>query len=163
MRDGRIVQAASYGGGFPVATDAISWIAAAWSVYEVTGDHSWIEEVYPVVNNTLDIYETVVADSSTGLFRGIQSAVGAPIHPYPSWMTPADISAVESITVNALTARAYEAASMMAMVLGHDGKEYMTRHNHLVEAINATLWMPNVSMYSMYLYVTISDSGQCGG
>ena len=153
VRDGVISQGSSYGGGFPVATDAIAWVAAAWSVYEVTGDYGWIEEGYPVVRRSLEIYETVVKDASTGLFRGMQSIVSDDSQfPYPRWMAPADISGVETITVNALVARAYEAASMMAMVVGDDGKEYMTRHNHLVEAINTTLWMPNVSMYSMYLY-----------
>lgn len=154
VRDGVVVQGSSYGGGFPVATDAVAWIAAAWQVYEVTGDHSWIEEVYPVVCTMLDIYETVVADSSTGLFRGMQSVIGNIVFPYPDWMTPADVAGVETITVNALTARAYEGAAMMAMALGHDGKEYMARHNQLVEAINTTLWMPNVNMYSMYAYLS---------
>lgn len=153
VRDGAVVQGNTYGGGFPVATDAIAWISAAWSIYEVTGDADWIEEVYPVVCRTLDVYETVVKDDYTGLFRGMQSiASNDKLHPYPRWMTPADVSGVETVTVNVLTARAYEAAAMMAMALGHDGKDYMTRRNDLVEAVNTTLWMPNVSMYSMYLY-----------
>ena len=152
VRDGRVVQGRSYGGGFPVATDAVAWIAAAWSVYEVTGDYRWLEEIYPVARKTLEIYETVVADASTGLFRGMQSVAGNAIHPYPAWMTPVDISTIEPITVNALTARAYEAASMMAMALGHDGTEYMAKRNRLVEAVNTTLWVPDASMYSMYLY-----------
>lgn len=67
-------------------------------------------------------------------------------------MTPAELSDMQTITVNALTARAYEAASLMAMALGKDGKAYMERHNELVEAINTNLWMPNTTTYSMYLY-----------
>lgn len=153
VRDGIVYQGSSYGGGFPVATDGIAWAAAAWSIYEVTGDHSWLEEAYSVVSKTLDIYDTVIRDKESGLFKGTQSTAGNDgAYPYPYWMTPSELSSLQTITVNVLTARAYEAASLMAMALGKDGKVYMERHNDLVEAINTTLWMPNQSMYSMYLY-----------
>ena len=40
---GAIVQDTGSGGAWPVSTDRMVWLLAAWEVYKVTGDRAWLE------------------------------------------------------------------------------------------------------------------------
>lgn len=150
---GEISQGASYGGGWPVTSDAIAWASAAWSVYEATGDRAWLREAFNAITTTLNKYERVVYNSAEGLFTGSSTYCGyLGALPFPYWMDMADVSATMNLTVNACVARAYTVAAKMAERIGIDGSAYRNRADSVADAINSSLWIPNLSMYSQYLY-----------
>lgn len=51
--DGRIIQDTGSGGAWPVSTDRMIWVVAAWEIYKATGDKNWIEQIFPVVAKSL--------------------------------------------------------------------------------------------------------------
>ena len=40
---GQIIQDTGSGGAWPISTDRMVWVLAAWEIYKVTGDRAWLE------------------------------------------------------------------------------------------------------------------------
>lgn len=155
VSDGRVRQGSGLYGGWPVETDAIAWVSAAWQVYLASGNQWWLEEAYPVVKATLEHYESVVFNPQSGLAGGMApGVVPGDLPPYPTWMTGADIAASASLGTNAMVYRAYSVAALMAEQLGlKDSPErWRTRAAKLRENINTALWIPNMGVYGQCLY-----------
>ncbi|MGN1238824.1 MAG: hypothetical protein ACI4UW_07850, partial [Muribaculaceae bacterium] len=70
VKNDRIVQDTGTGGSWPVSTDRIVWVMAAWEIYKVTGDKEWLRYAYDVARNTIEDDRLVALDRSTGLMHG---------------------------------------------------------------------------------------------
>ena len=154
VRNGRIVQDTGTGGSWPVSTDRVVWVLAAWQHYLTTGDKQWLKQSYDIVSRTLLQDEAVVYDSETGLVRGESSFLDWREESYPRWMQPADIAMSECLGTNALFFRANQIAARMAQLCGdYDASSHFTRQADAVKnAINKYLWIEEKGYYGQYLY-----------
>lgn len=151
--EGQIIQDTGSGGAWPISTDRMIWTLAAWEIYKVTGDKSWVEKVYPIVVRSLAKDKATVM-SADGLVKGETSFIDWREQSYPRWMQTADISQSEAMGTNVLYAAALDAASEMASVLGKkkEAAAYKRESFELAQAIDETFWMPDKGYYGMYTY-----------
>lgn len=151
--EGQIIQDTGSGGAWPISTDRMIWTVAAWEIYKVTGDKSWLEKVYPVVVNSIaKDAQTIISDK--GLVKGETSFIDWREQSYPRWMQTADISQSEAMGTNVLYAAALYCASEMADVLGKkdEAAEFGKAARELSENIDKTFWMDDKGYYGMYTY-----------
>lgn len=152
--NGRIIQDTGSGGAWPISSDRMIWAVAAWELYKVTGERSWLEYIYPVIVNTFaDDFQTVYGTES-GLVRGETSFIDWREQSYPRWMQTADIYMSEALGTSVVHAEALHVLSLIATELGHkkDAEKYQQASEKLARAINETLWMPSKGYYAMYRY-----------
>ena len=151
---GRIVQDTGTGGAYPVSTDRVIWAVAAWEIYKVTGDESWLRRVYPIIQKTLADDAQNVYDPATGLARGESSFLDWREQTYPRWMQPADIYQSENLGTNAVHFQANAVLALMARRLGETA--VAARHAQaaarLKAAINEHLWQERAGYYAQYRY-----------
>lgn len=150
---GQIIQDTGSGGAWPISTDRMVWVLAAYEIYKVTGDRAWLEKVYPIaVRSLAKDAETVYSDK--GLVKGETSFMDWREQSYPRWMQTADISQSEAMGTNVMYAAALEATSRMAYALGDkkSGEKYAAESAALAAAIDKTFWMDDKGFYGMYTY-----------
>lgn len=151
--EGQIIQDTGSGGAWPISTDRMIWVLAAYEVYKVTGDRKWLEQVYPIAVRSLAKDEaTVISDK--GLIKGETSFIDWREQSYPKWMQTADISQSEAMNTNVLYAAALAATGEMALDLGKDkaAKEYFDKSEKLAEAIEKAFAIPGEGYWGMYTY-----------
>lgn len=150
---GQIIQDTGSGGAWPISTDRMVWVLAAYEIYKVTGSREWLEKVYPVALRSLAKDEATVM-SADGLVKGETSFIDWREQSYPRWMQTADISQSEAMGTNVMYAAALRATSRMAAILGHsaEAKLLATRADELAAAIDRTFWMEDKGYYGMYTY-----------
>lgn len=151
---GRILQDTGTGGSWPVSTDRVVWITAAWELYKVTGDFDWMKSLYPAIQKTMETDLITVYDQETGLAMGESSFIDWREQSYPKWMQPADISNSKCLGTNAIHFQALNILSKMAKVLNKpdDYIRYSQKAESLKKAINKYLWMPELGYYGQYIY-----------
>ncbi len=152
--NGRIIQDTGSGGAWPISSDRMIWAVAAWELYKVTGERSWLEYIYPViVNSFADDFQTVYGTES-GLVRGETSFIDWREQSYPRWMQTADIYKSEALGTSVVHAEALHVLSLIASELGKKKEAAAYRHasEKLSDAINETLWIPSKGYYAMYRY-----------
>lgn len=150
---GRIIQDTGSGGAWPVSTDRMVWLLAAWEVYKVTGDHKWLEYAYKVgCRSMADDRATVY--SPDGTVRGETSFIDWREQSYPRWMQTADIYNSEAMNTNVVHAAATGILSDMATRLGKkkEAAEWSRQSEGLSRLINDIFWLPERSYYGMYRY-----------
>jgi len=139
-------------GQWPVVSDHIGWATAAWEVYKVTGDRSWLSYCQHVVEKTLHINREVLLDLGTGLIHGAGYTPSKPIGVRRmTWMGYNDLFACMSLGNNILTVNAYSILSDMCDELGI-ANDYQRDAQHLKDAINQHLWNEDNGFYSSFLY-----------
>ncbi len=150
----KIIQDTGTGGAWPVSTDRMIWVVAAWELFKVTGDKAWLREAYEVVRHSLYQDWPVVYDSATGLVKGESSFLDWREQTYPDWMQPADIFASFNLGTNAVYYQAHKLAAEMARLLHDDqSAEWFSRNaGNLKDAINQKFWLPHKNYYAQYLY-----------
>ena len=152
-QEGQIIQDTGSGGAWPISTDRMIWTVAAWEIYKVTGDRTWLEKVFPVVENSITKdAKTVISEN--GLIKGETSFIDWREQSYPKWMQTTDISQSEAMGTNVLYAAALDCASQMAEVLGkkQEAEEFKKAADELSKAIDKTFWMEDKGYYGMYTY-----------
>src|SRR6185295_1194044 len=115
---GRIIQDTGTGGSWPVSTDRMTWALAAWEVYAMTGDRTWLRQSYDIIRRSAEADRHAAFDPATGLFRGESSFLDWREQSYPRWMQPADIYQSEALGTNAVHHGAYRVLAAMARELG---------------------------------------------
>ena len=154
VKNGRIIQDTGTGGAYPCSTDRQVWAAAAWEIYKVTGEESWLKQVYPIIKKSIEEDEQNAYDSATGLVRGESSFLDWREQTYPKWMQPVDIYQSENLGTNAVHYRANMVLAQMAVKL--DEPEVAAHHRLLAEkirtGINRYLWLPDANTYGQYRY-----------
>ncbi len=152
VRRGRIVQDTGSGGAWPVSSDRTTWVLAAWEIYKVTGDRDWLNEVYPIIKNTLeDDYKTLY-DEETGLYRGESSFLDWREQTYPKWMDNRDIYESQNLGTNVVHYQAHRILAEMARIKGEPYEKYEMRAYGIKKGINALLWLKEQGFYAQYLY-----------
>lgn len=151
--NGRIIQDTGSGGAWPVSSDRMIWAVAAYELYKVTGERSWLEYIYPVIKNSLlDDLKVVAAEN--GLVQGETSFIDWRKQSYPRWMQTADIYQSQALGTSVVHAQAWMVLSEIATLLGHKdvAKMALANHNTISDAVNRELWMPEKGYYAMYNY-----------
>ena len=150
---GQIIQDTGSGGAWPISTDRMIWVVAAYEVYKVTGDRKWLEKVYPIALRSIEKDRKSVM-SENGLVKGETSFIDWREQSYPRWMQTADIAQSEAMGTNVLYAAALKAVAEMAQDLGHKkvAEEYARESADLAARIDKTFYMPDKGYYGMYTY-----------
>ncbi len=154
VKDGVIVQDTGTGGAYPVSTDRIVWALAAWEIFKVTGDMSWLKTVYPIIKKSIEADMINAFDESTGMMKGESSFLDWREQTYPAWMEPADIYESFCLGTNAVHYQANVIAAAMASILNDVDAQH--KHELIAKGIrngmNQHLWMPDRGYYGQYLY-----------
>lgn len=151
--EGQIIQDTGSGGAWPISTDRMIWVLAAYEVYKVTGDRQWLREVYPIAERSIAKDDANVVGSN-GLVMGETSFIDWREQSYPKWMQTVDISQSEAMNTNVLYAAALKAMEEMALDLGKDkeAKKYSERFQSMANAIEQTFSLPEEGFWAMYTY-----------
>lgn len=124
---------------------------AAWEIYKATGDQAWLDEVYPIIKNSLeDDYKTIY-DAKFGLYSGESSFLDWREQTYPKWMDNRDIYGSHNLGTNVVHYQAHRILAEMAKLKGEDGKIYNDRADAIKRGINEYFWMKNKGYYG-YIY-----------
>jgi len=149
---GRIVQDTGSGGAWPVSSDRVVWAIAAWEIYKVTGEQDWLDEVYPIIKNSLEDDFKTLYDAETGLYTGESSFLDWREQTYPKWMSNMDIAVSQNLGTNVLHYRANRILAEMAALKGESGEAYNKRADDIKAGINTYLWMEDKGYYAQYRY-----------
>jgi glycogen debranching enzyme len=152
--------------------DQVVWIVGAWHHYLVTGDRSFLAEVYPVSAHTLAARAAANRDAAHGLFQGPSFMNdGIAGYPAPPWEPGVDSSFVLDypasatllcLSTNCLYHGAYLAAADMAEELGRptDATAHRAAAANLRQAINRYLWRPDAGNYGYFVHGADASAGQ---
>jgi len=157
--NGRIIQDTGTGGAWPVSTDRMIWAVAAWEIYKVTGEKTWLNTIYPIIKNSVEDDLLTAFDPETGLMKGESSFLDWREQTYPRWMQPVDIAQSKSLGTNAAHFRALTVLSQMAALMNDKkaANKYNAVAGKIKAAINKHLWIPEKSYYGQYLYGRNND------
>ncbi|WGH76363.1 hypothetical protein P8625_04140 [Tenacibaculum tangerinum] len=152
VKRGRIIQDTGSGGAWPVSSDRTTWCLAAWEIYKLTGDKAWLNEVYPIIKNTLeDDYKTIY-DKRFGMYSGESSFLDWREQTYPKWMDNRDIYVSHNLGTNVVHYQAHKILAAMAKLKGEDATVYNQRAANIKKGINDYLWMKDKGYYAQFLY-----------
>ncbi len=150
-KDGKIIQDTGTGGSWPVSSDRVTWITAAWELYLVTGSLSWLKEIFPLIQSALEADEkTIYYPDSPAL--GESSFLDWREQSYPRWMKPVDIYRSESLGTNCGHYQANIIATKAAGILGLPAEKYIDKARDLKKQINEKLWIEEKGYYGQYRY-----------
>lgn len=119
VKDGLILQDTGTGGGWPISTDRVSWILAAWTYYLASGDTEWLKYSAKVAMNTL-AQDDAVLTCHGHLRPGETSFIDWREQSYPAWMNAAEIGASYAFGTNVLH---YVSRRIVARMLTELGRE----------------------------------------
>jgi len=149
--NGKIIQDTGTGGAWPVSTDRMVWVLAAWEIYKVTGDQEWLTTIYPIIKKSLnDDWQTIYYNDS--LVHGESSFLDRREQTYPDWMTPSDIYNSYSLSTNTVHYKAWDILAEASASLNLESETYKSRALALKSAINNNFWLPEKNYYSQYIY-----------
>lgn len=138
-------------GSYPVYTDRMIWAMAAWEVYKISGDKSWLKYAYSVIRNSIEDDRIIIQNLNLGLMHGGQTHPNDNIQAYPEWMSPVDIYESMSFSNNILYAYTYSLLSDMADELEIE-TDYSSAYQDLKDALNQNFWQEDNGSYAAFLY-----------
>ncbi|MGB0525235.1 MAG: MGH1-like glycoside hydrolase domain-containing protein [Flammeovirgaceae bacterium] len=146
-----IVQDTGSGGSWPVSSDRMTWVLAAWEIYKVTGEQAWLEQVYPIIKKSVDAdFETIYYPESLAL--GESSFLDWREQSYPKWMKPIDIYRSENLGTNVVHYQTCKILAEMSALMGENGRAYARRAKQLQEKMDEELWLADQGYYAQYRY-----------
>ncbi|OHX63903.1 alpha-L-rhamnosidase-related protein [Flammeovirga pacifica] len=148
----RIVQDTGSGGAWPVSTDRIVWAMAAWEVYLVTGDKEWLNEIYPIIKNTIEDDYLTVFNHKNGLFQGESSFLDWRSQSYPKWMDNKDIYMSQCLGTNALYFKALVIIDQIEKIKSINSNDYAEKALNLKQAIQKELWINDKGYFGQFTY-----------
>ena len=151
--EGQIIQDTGSGGAWPISSDRMVWVLAAYEIYKVTGDRAWLEKVYPIAVRSIAKDDKTIL-SANGLVKGETSFIDWREQSYPRWMQTADIAQSEAMGTNVMYAAALGAVADMAEILGKkkEAAEYARRSEEMAAAIEKVFAIPGKGYLGMYTY-----------
>lgn len=152
VKDGKIIEDTGTGGSWPISTDRMVWVIAAWEIYCVTGDVEWLKMIYPIIKNSADADIKTVIDPATGLIFGESSFLDWREQTYPVWMEPKDIYQSHCLGTNAVHYQSFKILATITGILGEDGKKYDEIADKIKSAIQKYLWMDDKGYFAQYTY-----------
>ena len=151
VSDGRIIQDTGTGGAWPVSSDRVVWVLAAWEIYKCTGDREWLAKAFQIARTSLEADSRTIPDPSTGLIRGESSFLDWRKQTYPTWMEPADIYGSLNLGTNAAYCHVLDVAGMMARELGEEDT-FSRKAEDLRQNINEKMWLDDKGYFGQYIY-----------
>lgn len=152
VKRARIIQDTGSGGAWPVSSDRTTWVLAAWEIYKVTGDKEWLDEIYPIIKNSLeDDYKTIY-NSETGMYSGESSFLDWREQSYPKWMSNMDIYESQNLATNVVHYQSHQILAEMAKIKGEPFQLYKQRAASIKKGINDNLWLDKVGYYGQFMY-----------
>jgi len=146
-----VMQDTGSGGSWPISTDRIVWFLAARHLLD---DHTFADEVYRALNDTLAQDRLYTFDSSLGLYRGETSFLDWRQQTYPMW-TAKDVTFIGqsfALSTNVLHYQALRlAAEMSASRNPSQATVYQAQAKTLKDAINRHFWRNDRGMYMSYI------------
>lgn len=152
VKRNRIIQDTGSGGAWPVSSDRTTWVLAAWEIYKVTGDENWLNEIYPIIKNTLDDDFKTLYDPNTGMFCGESSFLDWREQTYPKWMSNMDIYVSQNLGTNVVHYQAHKILAEISNLKNEDGSVYSERAENIKTGINKFLWQQEKGYYAQFLY-----------
>jgi len=139
-------------GAWPIVSDHLWWVAAAWEVYKASGDSAWLNYSYHVVRKTMEIDSEVLLDVKRNLMHGTGYTAPSTLRtPQHSWMTGTSLFSCMSLGNNILAVHAYEILDEMCDELGIESN-YEQKAQRIKDAINQYLWNEDRGCYSAFIY-----------
>lgn len=102
-----------HGADWPISDDCMSWAAAMWELYKVTGDVAVLPEAVHAIENSLNENKLVMWDDTYKLMHGEQLHVGRTVPDYPEWMEAKDRYESMCLGTNVLFAEAFKVRDSM--------------------------------------------------
>lgn len=150
-KDGHIIQDTGSGGSWPISSDRMTWVLAAWEIYKYTGDESWLKTIYPIVKNSVEAdLKTIYYPNS--LPTGESSFLDWREQTYPQWMMPVDIYRSENLGTAVVHYQTYNILGMIEGAMGVKSSKYARLAEKVKARINQKLWMNDKGYYAQYLY-----------
>ena len=154
----QIVQDTGSGGSYPVSSDRVVWALGASQLLKFLSaaeQQEVLEQVYPILHDTLEQDRRLIYDPEDGLYRGEQSFLDWREQTYPGW-TKTNVLAIamsKALSVNAADYFALVTTSAYAgrLGLGEDQVRYATWARQLKVAINRRFFDAEAGLYSSYL------------
>ncbi len=152
IKDGFITQDTGTGGGWPISTDRVVWILAAWLYVRTTNDRAWLEERIDIMLRTLEQDERILTRLD-GLFSGETSFLDWREQNYPDWMSPADIGASYAFGTNLLHAASRRALAALLRTLDRkeEAAHFKQESIRLTELIQERFWNRGMRQYGMMI------------
>ncbi|MFT3785536.1 MAG: hypothetical protein QM770_05155 [Tepidisphaeraceae bacterium] len=152
--------------------DQVIWIVAVWDHYCVTGDRTFLEQAFPVAQQTLALRTAKQFRPNDGLFAGPAFfADGIAAYPPPEFdaKNPSSFvldhpytSQLMALSTNCVYVEALRCAGRMAEALGQadSSREFTTRADALRDRINARLWSAQRQAYDYFIHGDGPDAGK---
>lgn len=143
-----------HGADWPISDDCMSWAAAMWELYKVTGDVAVLPEAVHAIENSLNENKLVMWDDTYKLMHGEQLHVGRTVPDYPEWMEAKDRYESMCLGTNVLFAEAFKVRDSMITRLPECNvmPMWVGLDKEIADAVNNNMWIPNLGFYSRYLY-----------
>ncbi len=149
-----ILQDTGSGGSWPVSTDRITWITAAYDYALIKQSPEYFEWVFQVGEKTLNQDFNVNFDSERGIFRGESSFLDWREQTYPRWATSEYIAESYALGTNMMY---YSALDKMASLARITGKKqeilelWVKRAASLKKAILKNFWLEEKGYFASLL------------
>lgn len=152
VKRGRIIQDTGSGGAWPVSSDRTVWCLAAWEIYKVTGDQAWLDEIYPIIKNTLADDSKTLFNAETGMYSGESSFLDWREQSYPKWIDNRDIAVSQNLGTNVVHYQAHRILAEIAKLKNEPYEAYNQQAEKIKKGINTFLWLKDKGYYAQYLY-----------
>jgi hypothetical protein len=154
----QIIQDTGSGGSYPVSSDRIVWaLGANETLKYLSGPErrNFLNQVYPILCDTIEQDRRLVFDRQAGLYRGEQSFLDWREQTYPGWTKDnvPPIAMSKALSVNVADYFLLKTAAEYANLLGRktDVARYAAWAGNLKMAINKQFFDPEAGLYSTYL------------
>lgn len=133
-------------GDDPAIRRDMLWTIASWELYCVTGDRSWLAEVWGIISGRR-------WPEKKNLISGIPEYLSPTGDYFPSWMHTVDLMQVKSLGPNVMQYMALTSAAAMAEEMGSKEAEKLRQQASALRShINDTFWDPSINRYGQYVY-----------
>ena len=154
----QIIQDTGSGGSYPVSSDRIVWALGADQTLKflpADEQEKLLQQVYPVLHDSIELDRRLVFDAADGLYRGEQSFLDWREQTYPGWTKDnvLPIAMSKAISVNVADYFLLNTAAGYAGRLGltADQARYVKWAEDLKRSINDRFFDPEAGLYSAYL------------
>ena len=154
VENGIILQDTGSGGSWPVSTDRITWITAAYDYALFKQSPEYFEWVYSVAEKTLAHDYQVNFDKEKGIFRGESSFLDWREQTYPRWATNEYIAESYALGTNMMYFSALEKVCSLAKITGKSEETVLTwkkRSEELKNAIIKKFWLEEKKYFASIL------------
>jgi hypothetical protein len=154
----QIIQDTGSGGSYPVSSDRIVWALGADQTLKflpAAEQEQFLQQVYPILHDTIEQDRRLVYDAADGLYRGEQSFLDWREQTYPGWTKEnvLPIAMSKALSVNVADYFLLNTAARYAGRLGQtaDQTRYAQWAENLKRSINSRFFDPETGLYSTYL------------